>query len=197
MGMIVFNSQAILSYRAYPLGKPRNKLIHMILQTITVVFVCVALICIFVVKNEYGQANLDSTHSWLGIGTVCLFFQNHILGFVSFWLKLGSDDWRAKYLPSHALLGTLTFFASVMTVQTGITSQNDYFQCGYEVSDVDRNPAAHYLDIPFGCRVSYGMAITIFLLLLAVGGAVINVGGATKSPPSADAETTPLVTYTH
>lgn len=180
VGMVCVFAQAALAYRAYPFGKKTNKLIHMVLQAIAVILISLGLWSVFKYHNDSLIANLYSTHSWLGVATVCLFFQNFGLGFGAFWLPYAPQWARAAYLPAHVYLGVLTFFSAVLTVCTGITEKNAWLGCSYDIDSVDTNPASHYWDIPSGCRVSSWLAICTLLLLISTGVAVMNLGVGEK-----------------
>jgi len=196
-GLVILNIQAIIAYRSYPVGKKINDLIHVFLHTAAVIFVCVGLICVFTFTNKNTGPNLATTHSWLGVATVCLFFQNYISGFIMFWWKFSwYERFLGKYYTIHALLGCLAFFASCVTVQTGITEANAFLACGYNTTKVDENPEARDWEIPSGCQVSNWLAITVLLLALSFGGAVLNVGVENKFQQQAPQEETPLLANT-
>ena len=63
-----------MSYRGLPWSKEVKKLIHLILHAIAVVLGVVGIYAAFKFHNESGIANLYSLHSWLGLGTICLYF---------------------------------------------------------------------------------------------------------------------------
>lgn len=70
-----------MSYRGLPWSKEVKKLIHLILHAIAVVLGAVGIYAAFKFHNESGIANLYSLHSWLGLGTICLYglqVNNHI-----------------------------------------------------------------------------------------------------------------------
>lgn len=193
IGMVVIFSQAAMAYRAYPFGKKTNKFIHVVLQAVAVVCISLGLWTVFKFHNDSLIANLYSTHSWLGVATVCLFFQNFGLGFGAFWLPYAPPRVRAAYLPAHVYLGVLTFFAAILTVCTGITEKNAWLGCSYTIDSVDSNPASHYFDIPSGCRTSSWLAITTLLLLITTGTAIMDLGAGKKQKID-EGEQTPLLT---
>jgi len=188
LGMVVCFTQAMLAYRAYPFGKKTNKTIHMILQTLAVLFISLGLWVVFKYHNDNLIANLYSLHSWLGIATVVLFFQNFVMGFGGFWLPYATPAQRGAYLPAHVYIGVLTFFCAIMTVETGITEKNAWLGCSYTITEIDTNPASHYGMIPSGCRVSNWMGILILMLACTAGVAVMNLGVGAKPKEPLDVE---------
>jgi len=187
LGMVVCYSQAILAYRAFPLGKPTNKLLHLIFQSLAIILVLAGIWAVVKFHNDKLIANLYSTHSWLGLATLILFFQNYILGFITFWLPFATPPQRRSYLPSHVYLGVITYFFAVLAVETGIAEKNAWLGCGYQITEPDLNPISHYWDIPYGCQISNWMAILILVLALTTGIAVMNLRIGQK-PASTEAE---------
>ena len=70
----LFILAAIMVYNVLPTwNHDTTKLIHLILHAIALVLGAVGIYCAFKYHNESGIANLYSLHSWLGIGTICLY----------------------------------------------------------------------------------------------------------------------------
>eukprot|EP00640_Fibrocapsa_japonica_P004342 CAMPEP_0113942982 /NCGR_PEP_ID=MMETSP1339-20121228/14993_1 /TAXON_ID=94617 /ORGANISM="Fibrocapsa japonica" /LENGTH=230 /DNA_ID=CAMNT_0000947697 /DNA_START=250 /DNA_END=942 /DNA_ORIENTATION=+ /assembly_acc=CAM_ASM_000762 len=182
-GMVICYAEAMLSYRAFPLGKATNKIIHLVLQTLATFFICMGLYAVFKNHNDGLVANLYSLHSWLGIATVVLFFHQWVLGFAAFWLGAASPETKKAYLPVHVYLGVLTFFSAIITVESGITEKLAWLGCGYKVTEPDYNPASHYDLIPAGCKVANWLGMCILVLAGCAGVAVMDlgVGAASKT----------------
>jgi cytochrome b-561 len=65
---------AIMIYKVLPTWKhDTTKQIHLVLHAIALVLGAFGIYCAFKFHNESGIANLYSLHSWLGIGTICLY----------------------------------------------------------------------------------------------------------------------------
>lgn len=64
---------AIMSYKALPWSHEVNKLVHLVLHAIALVLGAFGIYCAFKFHNESGIVNLYSLHSWLGLGTICLY----------------------------------------------------------------------------------------------------------------------------
>lgn len=66
-------STAIMSYKTLPLSHEVNKVIHLTLHAIALVLGAVGIYAAFKFHNESGIDNLYSLHSWVGLGTICLY----------------------------------------------------------------------------------------------------------------------------
>ena len=170
-------TQALTSYRVYNfLGHTAAKAIHGLWHLITAAIMLAALILIVQFHNESTQwGHLSSFHSWLGVLLVCIYSQNWILGLLSFGLPgIMTDDFKAKYMPSHRFLGIVGFFVATCVMMTGIM-QKAWLAgggCMYVFPSADSaekyNPAAGYLDIRKGCQMGYGVGLLIILNAIAV-----------------------------
>nr|DAD18872.1 TPA_asm: hypothetical protein HUJ06_020335 [Nelumbo nucifera] len=73
IGFIILGGEAIISYKALPWRKEVKKLIHLILHLFALILGIVGIYAAFKYHNESNIANLYSLHSWIGIGTICLY----------------------------------------------------------------------------------------------------------------------------
>lgn len=64
---------AIMSYKGLPFNKEVNKKIHLTLHLIALVLGIWGISAAFKFHNESGIDNLYSLHSWVGLGTICLY----------------------------------------------------------------------------------------------------------------------------
>lgn len=83
---------------------------------------------------------------------------------------------KAQYLPRHVFIGIFTYFSAAFTCILGIQDKNSLLGCGYSITitEPDYDPAAHYLDIYEGCRLSNGLGIVIILTCLFATYAVME-----------------------
>lgn len=111
-------------------------------------------------------ANLYSLHSWIGIGVVsiffCQFFASAYLfgGLFDHIFNFNADE-RVFAIKCHRFLGLCIYNMAAAAILLGIQEKEGFIGCAYEVTESDENPASHYLDIPYSCRLSHGLGILI------------------------------------
>jgi Eukaryotic cytochrome b561 len=161
---------AVMSYRVFHvLGHNIAKLIHGVWHTLTIGLVISALVFIIKFHNDQGWGHLSSMHSWLGLLLLVVYFQNWLIGLISFGLgDFIPLHWKKKYLPSHRFLGIVGFFLAPVVMETGIAQKSwldGTFGCMYSISNSGQqdNPGAHYDSIAPGCRVAYGVGLMVIL----------------------------------
>eukprot|EP00640_Fibrocapsa_japonica_P002937 CAMPEP_0113937910 /NCGR_PEP_ID=MMETSP1339-20121228/4400_1 /TAXON_ID=94617 /ORGANISM="Fibrocapsa japonica" /LENGTH=263 /DNA_ID=CAMNT_0000940823 /DNA_START=134 /DNA_END=925 /DNA_ORIENTATION=+ /assembly_acc=CAM_ASM_000762 len=175
-GLIICFTEAMLSYRSFPLGKAANKIIHLTLQTVAIVFLGTGLWAVFKAHNENLYANLYSSHSWLGLTTIVLFVPQWVGGLAAFVSKSApSAEAKKAYLPLHILVGLLTYLCAVLAVETGLSENSAFSSCGYSVSTPDKNPASHWHLVSPGCKAANALAITVVALALCALATVIDI----------------------
>ncbi|ONK71464.1 uncharacterized protein A4U43_C04F8930 [Asparagus officinalis] len=128
IGFIILGGEAIMSYRGLPWSKEVKKLIHLILHGIAIVLGAVGIYAAFKFHNESGIANLYSLHSWLGLGTICLYGIQWIFGFVTFFFPGAAPNIRRDALPWHVLLGLFVYILAVATAQLGLLEKLTFLQ---------------------------------------------------------------------
>uniref|UniRef100_A0A0D9VIT8 Cytochrome b561 domain-containing protein n=1 Tax=Leersia perrieri TaxID=77586 RepID=A0A0D9VIT8_9ORYZ len=114
IGFIILGSEAIMVYKVLPTwNHDTTKLTHLILHAIALVLGAFGIYCAFKFHNESGIANLYSLHSWLGIGTICLYGIQWIFGFVTFFFPRASPNVRKTLATAElGFLEKLTFLQS-------------------------------------------------------------------------------------
>lgn len=128
IGFIILGGEAIMSYRGLPWSKEVKKLIHLILHAIAVVLGAVGVYAAFKFHNESGIANLYSLHSWLGLGTICLYGLQWIVGFVTFFFPGAAPALRRDALPWHALFGLFVYILAVVTSELGFLEKLTFLE---------------------------------------------------------------------
>lgn len=89
---------AIMSYKILPWSHDINKMVHLLLHAIALFLGSVGVYAAFKFHNESGIANLYSLHSWVGLGTICLYgvqviHTNHTFGYCEFWESHDDRIW--------------------------------------------------------------------------------------------------------
>ncbi|XP_068646596.1 probable ascorbate-specific transmembrane electron transporter 1 [Aristolochia californica] len=128
IGFVIIGSEAIISYKALPFRKEVKKLIHLVLHAIALVLGIIGIYAAFKYHNESGIANLYSLHSWLGIGTICLYAIQWIFGFVVFFFPGGTSSLRSGALPWHVAFGLFVYLLALATVELGFLEKLTFLQ---------------------------------------------------------------------
>jgi len=62
-----------MGYKIWPWSHDANKMVHMLLHAVALFLGSVGIYAAFKFHNESGIDNLYSLHSWVGLGTICLY----------------------------------------------------------------------------------------------------------------------------
>jgi cytochrome b-561 len=193
MGMIFFFVNAAMTYRVLPFGHDINKVLHICFHTAAVVCVSFGLYAVFRSNNKYPYdtytddgtkkdvyySNLYSSHSFVGISAIVLFYQNYILGLVIFFI--GSPELKRNYLSNHIKLGMLAMITALAAVEAGVMELATEYSCGYQSYNPDYNPAANYHKESAGCKNLNGIAITVLITVLCAVFTLVDTPEPTTS----------------
>lgn len=147
---------ALNSYQILPMSHYAQKCVHVFFHVSAITLFAIGLHCVVLSHNGQNAAgtfmpNLYSLHSWIGLGAMCLYAQNFILGGAFFAM-----GWKGakEYLPSHLSMGLCALCLSCAAVVSGISQMK---ACMYVVDSPDTNPASHYAnDMSQGCKLLQG-----------------------------------------
>ncbi|THU63111.1 hypothetical protein C4D60_Mb01t12290 [Musa balbisiana] len=128
IGFIIMGSEATMSYRTLPWSKRVKKTIHLILHAIALVLGVFGIYFAFKFHNESGIDNLYSLHSWMGLGTICLYGIQWILGFVTFLYPGASVFLRTAYLAWHVLFGIFVYLLAIATAELGFLEKLTFLE---------------------------------------------------------------------
>ncbi|XP_077223503.1 cytochrome b561/ferric reductase transmembrane protein family [Tasmannia lanceolata] len=128
IGFIIIGGEAIISYKAYPFSKEVKKLVHLILHGIAIILGAVGIYAAFKYHNESGIVNLYSLHSWIGLGTICLYAIQWIFGFIVFFYPGAAPSFRAEALPWHVLFGLFVYVLALATAELGFLEKLTFLE---------------------------------------------------------------------
>ncbi|XP_027343291.1 probable transmembrane ascorbate ferrireductase 3 [Abrus precatorius] len=117
-GFIFFVGQAILAYHSIPGQHQTQKIIHMTLHLIAIVLGIVGICAVFKFHDMVRLEDVYSLHSWIGIGTFCLFGLQWVFGLAVMFQ--GSLESRAAAAPWHVACGRALFFMAICAALTGL-----------------------------------------------------------------------------
>ncbi|PRQ40991.1 putative ascorbate ferrireductase (transmembrane) [Rosa chinensis] len=123
---VLISTAAIMAYKTIPGKRDTQKVVHMILHLLALVSVSLGLFVIIKYKNEVGETDFISLHSWLGIITISLFGLQWLFGFVAYIFPGSEMSTRPSFKPWHTFLGMVIFLLAVCTAEIGL----NYFVLG-------------------------------------------------------------------
>ncbi|XP_022090682.1 cytochrome b561-like [Acanthaster planci] len=166
LGLLFLNANALMTYRIIGnfLNRTVVKIIHLILQTLAVVFASFALACVFHFHNASGFANLYSLHSWVGIATFAFFCVQLILGFLAFiiggyFLPSSTEYLRKVYLHVHVYGGALIF---LMAAATSLLGTAEFIS--FKIKNYSELPAQGVLANVLGGFIVFFVALVCYIL---------------------------------
>lgn len=122
IGFVFVMGHSVISFRILPLGHRTKKYIHASMNLIAAIFVIAGMVTVFQFHAEHEFPDLYSTHSWLGLATVSLFFLQ-LLGGLSIFqdlVKGANDEVRGVYKPWHVVAGITMVTLVAVSICTGI-----------------------------------------------------------------------------
>ncbi|XP_077234583.1 putative ascorbate-specific transmembrane electron transporter 1 [Tasmannia lanceolata] len=158
IGFIFFSGEAIMAYTTIPATRKVKKFIHMMLHLIALLMGVLGIYAIFKFHNELGMPNMYTLHSWLGMGTICLFGLQFLLGFFSFWFPGAEMPTRAILAPWHYFGGMVIFLMSICTAETGLMEKFYYLR-------LLRSDEAYIVNFTGLVVLFFGIAVTLSIIL--------------------------------
>jgi len=159
-----------------------SKYLHLNFNLLAKVFMIVGLRSAYIYRNEpqgknseYHYQHFGTMHSWMGLTTSVLLFQQDLLGGLSFLYPRLCHIPRSfikGYKEYHAIMGKASYIMAAIAMLTGIVAKNEHQSCVTPVSDIDQNPFDGYNHMAPGCQLSTGLGLVIvismFFMLFAL-----------------------------
>ncbi|KAL5224305.1 hypothetical protein ABZP36_010944 [Zizania latifolia] len=102
IGFIILGSESIMSHKILPWGRDSDKMAHLLLHAVTPFLGSVGIYAAFKFHSESGIANLYRLHSWVGLGTICLYGIQGYLKADCFNLMFGCSSGYLALPPSSS-----------------------------------------------------------------------------------------------
>ena len=118
-GVLCFTGWSITAYRNKMFSYKTSRHLHMCFHLGAKLCLTVGLRAVWESKDKEKHVHVSSLHSWLGLTTTVLLFQNDILGGVTFLLPHISAHIKKIYIPYHIFFGKIAFVMAVVTIETG------------------------------------------------------------------------------
>ncbi|GAU34664.1 hypothetical protein TSUD_67140 [Trifolium subterraneum] len=117
-GFIFLVGQAIMSYHTVPGTHETKKTVHMTLHFIAIVLGIVGICAVFKFHDMVYLVDVYSLHSWIGLGTFCLFGLQWLFGLT--FMFQGTRQSRTAMAPWHIAGGRALFFMAICAALTGL-----------------------------------------------------------------------------
>ncbi|RHN42355.1 putative ascorbate ferrireductase (transmembrane) [Medicago truncatula] len=121
-GFIFLVGQAIMSYHTVPGTHETQKIVHMTLHFIAIVLGIVGICAVFKFHDMVNLVDVYSLHSWIGIGTFCLFGLQWLFGLT--FMFQGTRQSRAAMAPWHIAGGRALFYMAICAALTGLMERS-------------------------------------------------------------------------
>ncbi|KAK6802278.1 hypothetical protein RDI58_000058 [Solanum bulbocastanum] len=128
LGLVFLSGQALMVYMTVRAEKKVQKLAHFSLHLCTIILGIVGLHAAFKYHDRRGLRNLYSFHSWIGIGTFCLYILQWVIGLCMYMLPYTRIETRAVNLPWHISGGRAIFYMIIVTALTGLMQKSTFMQ---------------------------------------------------------------------
>lgn len=118
---------AMMVYKTVPVSHNGQKFFHMMLHLTAI---CVGIVGICAVFKFHDMINVEdvySLHSWIGIGTFCLFGLQWLFGLFTFIVPQPSET-KQSMLPWHICGGRALLYMAVCAALTGLMEKSASMQ---------------------------------------------------------------------
>ncbi|XP_031266974.1 probable ascorbate-specific transmembrane electron transporter 1 [Pistacia vera] len=123
IGFILIGGEAIMAYKTVPATRRAQKTFHFLLHLLALLCGILGIYAVFKFHHESGTSDMYSLHSWLGMGTICLYGLQWLLAFVSYVFPGAEMSRRASFLPWHSFFGLVIFFLAICSAETGLVQK--------------------------------------------------------------------------
>ncbi|CAK9170501.1 unnamed protein product [Ilex paraguariensis] len=127
-GFIFFTGQAMMAYKTVPAERTVQKFIHMLFNLIAIVVGIVGICAVFKFHDKQNIMNMYSLHSWIGLGTFCLFGLQWLFGFTVFLVSQASRETRRRAAPWHINGGRALLYMAICAAETGLMEKATFME---------------------------------------------------------------------
>ncbi|KAK1390134.1 hypothetical protein POM88_018312 [Heracleum sosnowskyi] len=120
IGFILVAGEAIMTYKTVPAERETQEIFHLILHFVALVAGIFGIYAVFKFHNELSLPNMNTSHSWIGMSTFCLFGLQFLLGFFSFMFPGANLGTRSRM---HMFMGIIIFLMAVVSAETGLAER--------------------------------------------------------------------------
>ncbi|KAL5553320.1 hypothetical protein UlMin_040721 [Ulmus minor] len=126
-GFIFLSGEAMMAFKTVIAQGKVRKIVHMILHVLAIVLGIIGLCAVFKFHDMQNYEDMFSLHSWLGMGTFCLYLIQWVFGLVVF-MPPDSQGRKDRVRPWHITGGRALLFMSICTALTGLIQKAGFLQ---------------------------------------------------------------------
>ncbi|KAI3516849.1 hypothetical protein L1887_15933 [Cichorium endivia] len=127
-GFIFLVGEAMMAYKTVPADRQTQKFVHLFLNLSALVLGIVGIHATFKFHDKMNMLDMYSLHSWIGIGTFCLFILQWLFGFSLFVFPKASAVTRARLAPWHVFGGRALLYMAICAAETGLMQKFTFLQ---------------------------------------------------------------------
>ncbi|KAJ9153006.1 hypothetical protein P3X46_026498 [Hevea brasiliensis] len=126
-GFIFLVGQAMMVYKTVPASHNVQKFIHMTLHLTAICLGIVGIAAVFKFHDMVNSEDVYTLHSWIGIGTFCLFGLQWLFGLFTFVTPQPSQT-KQSMLPWHICGGRALLYMAISAALTGLMEKSTFSQ---------------------------------------------------------------------
>ncbi|PON60829.1 Cytochrome b561 and DOMON domain-containing protein [Parasponia andersonii] len=119
VGFIFLSGEAMMAFKTVPAERNVRKFMHMILHVIAIILGIVGICAVFKYHDMQNIEDMYSLHSWIGMGTFCLYCLQWLVGFLVFMVG-DSSVTKDRMIGWHMAGGRALLFMSICAALTGL-----------------------------------------------------------------------------
>ncbi|KAI3817095.1 hypothetical protein L1987_10882 [Smallanthus sonchifolius] len=127
-GFIFLVGEAMMAYKTVAAERQVQKYVHLFLHLSALVLGIVGIHATFKFHDKMNILDMYSLHSWIGIGTFCLFILQWLFGFSLFIFPKASAVTRARLSHWHVLGGRSLLYMAICAALTGLMQKFTFMQ---------------------------------------------------------------------
>ncbi|KAI6685989.1 hypothetical protein NL676_031902 [Syzygium grande] len=131
-GFIFFSGEAMMAYKTIFATRDVQKFMHMLLHLIAFALGVVGICAVFKYHNMQQVEDMNSLHSWIGIGTISLFGCQWLVGFFTYMIGGASTSTKMRIMPWHITGGRVILFMAVCSALTGLMQKATFLKLQHE-----------------------------------------------------------------
>ncbi|XAR63708.1 Ascorbate ferrireductase (transmembrane) [Bertholletia excelsa] len=129
-GFIFFAGEGAMMYRTAIADWDAKKMLHMFFHLIAMTLGIVGIYAAFKFHDQIHVEDMTSLHSWIGMGTFCLFCLQWLFGFSTFLFPKASQGTRQRAIPWHRSAGRALLYMSICAAESGLMQKEFSLQLG-------------------------------------------------------------------
>ncbi|KAJ8565299.1 hypothetical protein K7X08_007875 [Anisodus acutangulus] len=128
LGVIFLSGEALMAYKTVTGERQVQKSVHLLLHLAAIILGIVGLHAAFKYHDRRNLRDMYSFHSWIGIGTFCLYILQWVIGLCMYMLPYTRIETRSVNLPWHISGGRAIFYMTIVAALTGLMQKSTMIQ---------------------------------------------------------------------